>query len=61
MQGTNRRVEQDSDRWLLHELQGRGIDFADREESILLPVSFHKGAKIPGLEGWKNWRPRGHS
>lgn len=36
----NRRVKQDLDRWLLCELRGIGVDFADREESIFLLEPF---------------------
>lgn len=57
MQGIkNRRVKQDLGRWLLCELRGIGVDFADREESIFLLEPF---TRTPRLQNWKNWRPRG--
>lgn len=52
----NRRVKQDLGRWLLGELRGIGVDFTDREESIFLLEPF---TRMPRLQNWKNWRPRG--
>lgn len=49
----NRRVKQDLDRWLLCELQGIGVDFIDREESIFLLEPF---TRMPRFQNWKTGR-----
>lgn len=49
----NRRVKQDLDRWLLCELRGIGVDFADREESIFLLEPF---TRTPRFRSWKTGR-----
>lgn len=57
VQGTpNRSVKQDSDRWLLCELQRVGVDLAEKEESILLLYPF---TRSPRFLDWKTGRTGG--